>query len=438
MELDYGAIYTPTERQAQAHSSPARYLLYGGAMGGGKSVFLVSEAIQLSLDFPGNRGLIARWELQSLKRTTLLTLDAFLPAELIDHHHHGEMYIDLINGSRIYYGGLKPSSEAVGIERLKSMELGFFCLDEATEIPKKYFDILKTRLRLKINGKEPYYRGLLASNPEPGWVHEDFVIDPIEGHAFIPALPAENPHLPETYIEDLRVHLAKEPKLIQKYIEGSWDVTLGDNYIFPYSLVDASIERDIKRGTPVICGLDVARFGNDKSVLAVRYGGKIEIAYVKDKGSLTSLAGEVGLVLDEIQGYVDRGGLVELPIHVDIPGLGGGPYDILKEQGYEVVEYSPGAAASNSDRFFNRKAEDAFKLRSAMEAGEVSIPNDRELVAQLMSMRYEVRSDRKLKVESKEDSKKRGLKSPDKADAVIMAYADIRTDPVKKIFCEIL
>ena len=57
-EIHLEERYVPHEKQRQAHTAGERYVLYGGAMGGGKSVFLVNEAIQLSLDHPGNVGLL--------------------------------------------------------------------------------------------------------------------------------------------------------------------------------------------------------------------------------------------------------------------------------------------------------------------------------------------------------------------------------------------
>jgi hypothetical protein len=400
-------------------------------MGGGKSVFLVNEGIQLSLDYPGNVGLLCRWELESLRRTTLMTLEDYLPDQLIANHHKTEKYYQLINGSIIFYGGLKPSSEAVSTERLKSMELGWFAIDESTEIQKKYFDILKTRLRHKVNGRTIRYKGLLASNPEPGWVRSDFIDNKSPDQIFIPALPTDNPYLPEGYVDSLKRNLPSE--LVKKYLEGDWDVLEGENYLFPYSLVKVAMERDLPTGEPVQAGLDVARMGGDEIILAIRYGPVVDIKYSRKFQDTMQTAGEVGLLIDKEERQLKEwsGENLKIPIYVDIPGLGGGVYDRLKEQGYDVYEFQPGGKASNNlyndrvERFLNKKAEASWNLRNLLEAGEVSLPNDPILMSQLVSIRYEIRSDRKIKVESKEDAKKRGLKSPDRADAVIMAFADL-------------
>ena len=124
--VDLRKTYQPTPKQINAHTSSERYILYGGAVGGGKSVWLVNEVLQLSLDYPGNVGYLCRHELASFRRSTLVTLENFLPSELVTQHHQGENFFRLVNGSIIYYGGLGDDQKA--IDRLKSMDLGWLSL----------------------------------------------------------------------------------------------------------------------------------------------------------------------------------------------------------------------------------------------------------------------------------------------------------------------
>lgn len=412
--INLDEIYKPHSKQRQAHASLMRYLLYGGAMGGGKSVFGCMEGLMLSLEYPGNVGLIGRWELSSLKRTTLVEFFRFCPAELIKHHSKAEGKIELINGSVIYYMGFKPSSGVNLIERLKSLALGWFFVDEATEVPKEIFDILKTRLRLRLpDGTYPRYRGLLASNPEPGWVRSTFIEQSLDGHVFIPALPEDNPFLSPDYVTELEKTLP--PELIQKYLKGNWDVIIGSNYIFPYSLIKAAVDRELERSSPRESGIDVARFGGDMNVMANREGPVVDIAYTSRFQDTMKTTGELALELDKFK-----------PKHakVDSVGVGAGVYDRLKEQGYPVLEVVGGGSPRDRERFLNVRAENHWGFRERLESGNIDLPDRQMLISQLAGIKYTIQSDRRVKVESKEDMKKRGMSSPDEADGVINAFAE--------------
>ena len=129
--VDLRELYKPTSKQIEAHTAVERFILYGGAVGGGKSAWLVNEGIKLSLNYPGNVGYLCRHELTSFRRTTLMTLERFLSPDIIAQHHQTESYFRFINGSLIYYGGLGDDEK--GLDRLKSMDLGWFGIDQAEE-----------------------------------------------------------------------------------------------------------------------------------------------------------------------------------------------------------------------------------------------------------------------------------------------------------------
>ena len=218
--------YRPTDRQEVFHRGGARYKLYGGAVGGGKSWALCAEAVKLSLKFPGNRGFLCRHQLVDFKRSTLVTFDSVCPAALIRKHFRDDRIILFRNGSEILYGGLGGDED---LERIKSTEFGWFGIEEATETYEDMFLLLCSRLRWKLpSGAHPRYVGLLTSNPEPGWVKDRFIDRNLPDHVFVPALPKDNPHLPEGYDSNLRVLYPEE--WVKRYLDGSWDVFEGQIY----------------------------------------------------------------------------------------------------------------------------------------------------------------------------------------------------------------
>lgn len=211
--------YTPTDKQLLFHRSPKKYKLWGGSMGSGKSAALCAEVIRLSLKYPGNLIYLARKTLKDLKKTTLTTFFEMLPPKVISDYNKTDGLVTLKNGSQVLLGDLEHT------DKLKSLNLGAYAIDEASEASEDLFLMLNSRLRRKILGIR--YFGLLVSNPEPGWLKDRFVDPQLAGeprpdHVFIQALTKDNPHLPEGYLEGL--YREFPPLWRTKYLEGSWDV----------------------------------------------------------------------------------------------------------------------------------------------------------------------------------------------------------------------
>ena len=93
---------------------------------------------------------------------------------------------------------------------------------------------------------------------------------------------------------------------------------------------------------------------------------------------------------------------------VDVPGVGGGVVDRLAELDLPVVPYNGGEAPIDKERFVNARAEDYWTLRELFEQGEVDIdPDDDKLAAQLGSIKWGIDSRGRIKIESKDDMRKR-------------------------------
>ena len=88
MKVDFSLYYQPKLKQIEAHKCRAKYVLFGGAMGGGKSWFLCAEAIKQAMKYKGNRLVIVRKELSVLRRTTLISFFSICPKEIIKNYNH--------------------------------------------------------------------------------------------------------------------------------------------------------------------------------------------------------------------------------------------------------------------------------------------------------------------------------------------------------------
>lgn len=173
------------------------------------------------------------------------------------------------------------------------------------------------------------------------------------------------------------------------------------------------------KGGPFYLGVDVARFGNDYTVLTPRYGGFIPH---QTKHASTSIPETVGLIKQYGNPRPDG-------IYIDVDGLGGGVYDVLKEQKYNnVIQIHNNAKAlpdSSGLTFANLASQLWWRAREMFIAGELAIPNDEKLIMQLSTRKYSFGS-RGLTVESKDEWKKRYPgKSCDEGDSLIYSLGDI-------------
>ena len=108
---------------------------------------------------------------------------------------------------------------------------------------------------------------------------------------------------------------------------------------------------------------------------------------------------------------------------IDEVGVGAGVVDRLREQGYGVRGVNAAHAARQKEVFANLRAETYWRLRELFAAGEIRIPPDQQLLGELAALRYSYDSQGRILLESKENMRQRGIPSPDKADALMLAYA---------------
>ncbi len=203
--------------------------------------------------------------------------------------------------------------------------------------------------------------------------------------------------------------------------------------IAPMTWVQAAIEREPE---PLIhpsvqIGVDVARSGGNRTVVACRIGA--EIVRIESIDGQTSTQEVVWRTAEVAQ---DIWGRTLLPVHVliDETGVGAGVADLLRQRSDERIQYRGvlfGARALESDRFVNWRAEAYWQLRESLrsesECRKLAItwkgPETDRLRAQISAIRYEFRGHR-VKVEGKDEMLARGMPSPDEADAVVMAVGE--------------
>lgn len=172
---------------------------------------------------------------------------------------------------------------------------------------------------------------------------------------------------------------------------------------------------------PVILGVDVARFGDDKTVIFPRIGRDARSFLPKIFSRLSTME-TVHRVIEQVDMFASLGRPVSAII-VDGVGVGGGVVDRLRELGHTVMEVNGGGKARNDAAYANVNAESWATMKAAICEGGLRLPQMRELADDLTGREYGFTDRHQLRLEKKDDMKKRGLASPDLADALALTYA---------------
>ena len=168
-------------------------------------------------------------------------------------------------------------------------------------------------------------------------------------------------------------------------------------------------------GSPCILGVDIARFGDDQSVIRGRKGrdGRV-IRPIKWRGMDTVFS--AGKIAEAITLYQPDA------VFIDGGGVGGGVVDILKSRGFRVSEVNFGAAAKQVLKYANKRAEMWGDMRDWLATGVID--DDPQLSDDMQAPEYGFDKDGRVLLERKADMKKRGLASPDDGDALALTFAE--------------
>jgi phage terminase large subunit len=171
-------------------------------------------------------------------------------------------------------------------------------------------------------------------------------------------------------------------------------------------------------------GLDVAGPGEDETVLAIRCGSKL---IHLESWTESDPRGKVLAALEPFKGRIRR-------LNVDSTGIGYGMARHIADFKYNVRDVNVGAAARHPEKYVNLKAELYWGLRMRFQSGEISGCFSEKAIGQLAGIRYQHNARGQVVIESKDDLRKRGVKSPDLAEAVMLAFAPPHAEPRIRLF----
>jgi hypothetical protein len=447
--------------QTAAFESEADDLFYGGAAGGGKSDLIIGLGVQGHM-----RSVLFRREFTEL-------------SDLMDRAEEiGGINGQMKRGSpgRLRVGGRQVTFGGCPHEKNKKRWQGrphdLKAFDEICEFTRSIFIYLKTwerstmqgqRCRTVCTGNPPtdvdgawvidYWAPWLDEsydNPaEPGELRwfvttkdgkTDVEVDdaePVElegdlvyprSRTFIPALLADNPYLSGDN-KYLKVLQALPEPLRSQLLTGRFDMEGDDDQyqVIPTEWYDLAVVRWQAQagaiGPMTALGVDVARGGGDRTILAPKHGdwfGEFDGIPGVECRSGREVAAAVVAMTSRVA--------TEVKVGIDVIGVGASPFDLLVDAGAAVTGINFGAGTELKDRsgrypLANVRAAVYWGFREALdpEYSRIAMPPDKALRREMLAAKWRLRSG-KIQIEAKDDIKARLGRSPDLADAYVLAW----------------
>jgi phage terminase large subunit len=420
--LNINANFTHTQEQAIVFlfDKTTTEVLFGGAAGGGKSWVGCSWLILMSLKYPKTRYLMGRSKLDSLKKTTLNTFFEVCDTWGIKANKHynfnaSSNVITFYNKSEIILKDLFLYPSDRNFDSLGSLEITGAFIDEANQITEKAKNIVASRMRYKLDDYNLIPKMLMTCNPAKNWVYTQYYRPAKDGNQkahrqFIQSLVDDNDYISKYYKKQLETldELSK-----QRLLFGNWEYDSTKDSLIEYDAIINLFNQTGVNGQKYI-SCDVARFGNDKTVIMLWQGLHIKKIRTLLKSSVNDVVDSVRLMQQENQVSLQN-------IIVDEDGVGGGVKDYLRCKGFVN-----NARPLKKENYQNLKTQCFYKLADLINKAQIGIDcNDVTIKNNIIEELEQVRTkdadkDNKLQIIPKEIIKDIIGRSPDYADALAM------------------
>ena len=428
MTIDAKFTYTQEQAIEYLFDKQTTEILFGGAAGGGKSWVGCAWIIIVCLKYAGTRYLMGRSKLDALKKTTLNTFFEVCQHWNIvaDKHYNFNASTNIIkfyNNSEIILKDLFLYPSDRNFDSLGSLEITGAFIDEANQITEKAKNIVASRLRYKLDKYNIIPKLLMTCNPAKNWVYTQYYKPAKDGtikkhRRFIQSLVDDNEYISKFYKTQLETldELSK-----QRLLFGNWEYDVSDDSLCNYDAIVRLFDQQGIDGEKYIT-CDVARFGNDKTIIMLWKG--LHITKV-----ITLLKSAINDVVEQIKQIQQQEQVKLSNIIVDEDGVGGGVKDYLRCRGF-VNNSRP----IKKENYQNLKTQCYYKLASMINTAQIGISmNDVNIKQTMIEELEQIRSkdqdkDNKLQIVPKETVKAILGRSPDYADAMAMRmYYEIDT-----------
>ena len=369
---------------------------------------------------------MGRAKLKTLKETTLNSFFEVSKSQGLSSGVHYKFNqqsgsIQFFNGSEILIKDLFLYPSDPNFDELGSLEITGAFIDECNQVVLKAVQIVKSRIRYKLDEYNLIPKMLMTCNPAKNWTYTEFYAPDKKGsilphRKFIQSLLTDNPYISKHYKENLS-GLDENSK--QRLLFGNWDYSDDPTILITQdNIISCFSNSYVDTGTKYITA-DIARFGRDKTVIGVWSGFRLFKILTIDKSGL-----------DEVKEAIERLRIeYKIPllnIIVDEDGVGGGVVDFVKCRGF-VNNSSPISVQNKTQNFRNLKSQCYFGISDRINDGQVFIQADGEdkekIIEELAYVKQKnMDKDGKKEVLSKDEVKEQLGRSPDYADMIMMRY----------------
>lgn len=417
---------TLTFKQTQAidvlEDSHTTQIIFGGGAGSAKSYVGCYWLLKMCIKYPGTRWLMGRAKLKTLKETTLNTFLMVCKAQGIVNGVHFNINgqsntIKFFNGSEILMKDLFFYPSDPQFDELGSLEITGAFIDECNQIVELGWNIVRSRIRYKLDEYGLIPKILGTCNPTKNWVYKNFYKKNKEKTLgdkmkFIQALVTDNPYISRHYVENLE-DLPKPQR--DRLLLGIWE-SADDNALIEYdNIINIFSNTFVALGDRKYITCDVARMGSDKAVIIVWSGWRVIELYEYDLSRITELAS----VITDLK---NKHSIPISNIVVDEDGVGGGLVDMLECKGFVN-----GSSALQGGNYTNLKSQCYYLLAGVIDKNQIwisallSTTQEAAIIEELEQLKScENDNDNKLKIQSKTVTKAAIGRSPDYSDALMM------------------
>lgn len=394
------------------------YIGYGGAAGGGKTILGCYWLMMFGFYAPNTRYFIGRDNIKETRDSVLRTWRKV--SHMIGFYEWTDKGDRIVfdNGSEVDFLDLSfyPLKDPM-YERLGSKEYTAGWIEEAGAVHPMAFEVLKSRIGRWYNDEYNIKKKILVTfNPKKNWVDTTFYRpfannQETKDTKFIYALPTDNPHLPDDYLDSLRK--IKDRATRERLLNGNFDYDDDPSSLIQYNQIEALwTNTHIKKTGKRFIISDIARFGSDRAIITVWDGLVLIEKVIFPTSSTVDIQNTINALRAKHQIPANN-------VLADEDGVGGGVVDNCKIKGF-INNGRP-----LNPHYQNIKSECGYKLSEIIDSMyiecDLSPKEIEDIKTELGQLKtYDSDKDGKLRILPKEKIKANIGRSPDWLDIFIM------------------